>query len=44
MMIGTMIGARLLPRIKPKAARWSVIVLLFLTGGRYILKGFSIIG
>jgi len=44
MMIGTTLGARLLPFIKPKIARWIVIGLLLFTGVRYILIGFSIIG
>lgn len=44
MMIGTTIGARLLPHLNPKIARWIVIVLLLFTGIRYILKGFSILG
>jgi uncharacterized protein len=44
MMIGTNVGARILPHIKPKVARWIVIVLLLVTGMRYILKGFSILG
>ena len=40
MMIGATIGARLLPHLNPKIARWIVIMLLLLTGIRYILKGF----
>jgi uncharacterized protein len=44
MMIGTTIGARLLPYMKPRIARWVVIILLLFTGVRYILKGFSILG
>ena len=44
MMIGTTIGARLLPYLKPRIARWIVIALLLFTGVRYILKGFSIMG
>lgn len=44
MMIGTSLGARLLPHIKPKVTRWIVIVLLLATGLRYILKGFNILG
>jgi uncharacterized membrane protein YfcA len=43
MMIGTTLGARLLPYLKPRVARWIVIGLLLFTGIRYILKGFSII-
>ena len=44
MMIGTTIGARLLPYLKPRIARWIVIGLLLFTGVRYILIGFSILG
>ena len=44
MMIGTTLGARLLPYLKPRLARWFVIGLLLFTGVRYIIKGFSIIG
>ena len=44
MMIGTNLGARILPHIKPKVARWIVVTLLLVTGMRYILAGFSILG
>ncbi len=44
MMIGTNIGARILPHVNPKLARWIVIALLLVTGIRYIFKGFSILG
>ncbi|MBT3275158.1 MAG: sulfite exporter TauE/SafE family protein [Spirochaetales bacterium] len=42
MMIGTSIGAQLLPRIQPKYVKWMVIGILLLTGLRFILKGFGI--
>ncbi len=44
MMIGTTLGARLLPYLKPRIARWIVIGLLLFTGLRYILIGFGILG
>jgi uncharacterized membrane protein YfcA len=44
MMIGTTLGARMLPNLRPKFARWIVIGILLLTGIRYILKGFSLWG
>ncbi len=44
MMLGTTLGARLLPHLKPQIARWVVIGLLLFTGVRYILVGFRIIG
>ena len=44
MMIGTNIGARILPFMKPRLARWIVIGLLLVTGVRYILKGFHLMG
>lgn len=44
MMIGTTVGARLLPHLNPKIARLIVIALLLFTGIRYILKGFMILG
>lgn len=44
MMIGTTLGARLLPYLKPRIARWIVIGLLLFTGIRYILKGLLIFG
>ena len=44
MMIGTTIGAQLLPRIKPQIAKWVVICLLFFTGLQFVLKGFGVLG
>jgi len=42
MIIGTKIGALLLPRVKPSVVRWIVIVMLCLAGVRALLKGFGI--
>jgi uncharacterized membrane protein YfcA len=44
MMVGTTLGARLLPYLKPRIARWIVVGLLLFTGVRYILIGFGIVG
>jgi uncharacterized membrane protein YfcA len=44
MMVGTTLGARLLPYLKPRIARWIVVGLLLFTGVRYILIGFGVIG
>jgi uncharacterized membrane protein YfcA len=42
MMIGTNIGARLLPGMRPKFAKWIVIGILFITGLRYVLVGLGV--
>jgi uncharacterized membrane protein YfcA len=44
MMIGTNIGARLLPGMRPRFAKWIVIAILFVTGLRYVLVGLGITG
>ncbi|MEW6215400.1 MAG: sulfite exporter TauE/SafE family protein [Nitrospirota bacterium] len=41
-MLGSQIGVRILARAKPKAVKWMVIGLLFLSGIRALLKGFGI--
>ena len=41
MMIGTRIGARLLPRIQTRAVRWIVIVTLLAAGIRALVSGFT---
>jgi uncharacterized membrane protein YfcA len=40
MMIGTRIGARLLPRVRTRAVRWIVIALLIVAGARSVVAGF----
>lgn len=42
MMLGAFVGAKLLTKAKPSAIRYFVIVMLFLSGFRAILKGFGI--
>lgn len=41
-MLGSRIGVRILARAKPKAIKWMVIGLLFLSGVRALLKGLGI--
>ena len=41
MMIGTRIGARLLPHVKAQAVRWVVISILAVAGGRSVIAGFA---
>ncbi len=41
-MIGSLIGVRILARAKPKAIRYIVISVLFFAGVRAFLKGFGI--
>lgn len=43
MMIGTRVGARLLPKIKPDVVRWVVIGVLLLAGLRSLLDGIGIL-
>jgi len=40
MMIGTRIGAQILPRVKARAVRWMVIAILLASGVRSLLAGF----
>ncbi len=40
MMIGTRIGAQILPRVKAKVVRWLVIVILLVSGLRSLFAGF----
>jgi uncharacterized protein len=40
MMIGTRIGAQILPRVKAKAVRWMVIAILLVSGIRSLFAGF----
>jgi uncharacterized protein len=40
MMIGTRIGARLLPKIRTTAVRWIVIATLLAAGIRALVSGF----
>jgi uncharacterized membrane protein YfcA len=42
MMLGAFVGAKLLTRAKPAVIRYAVIVMLLLSGGRALLKGFGI--
>jgi hypothetical protein len=41
-MLGSRIGVRILARVKPKAVKWMVIGLLFLSGLKALLKGLGI--
>jgi uncharacterized membrane protein YfcA len=41
-MLGSRIGVKILARAKPKAIKWMVIGLLFLSGVRALLKGLEI--
>ncbi len=41
-MLGSRIGVKILARAKPKAIKWMVIALLFLSGVRALLKGLEI--
>ncbi len=41
-MLGSRIGVRILARVKPRAVKWIVIGLLFLSGLRALLKGLGI--
>jgi hypothetical protein len=41
-MIGSRIGVKILARVKPKAVKWIVIGLLFLSGLKALLKGLGI--
>ncbi len=41
-MLGSRIGVKILARAKPKAIKWMVIGLLFLSGVRALLKGLGI--
>lgn len=41
-MIGSRIGVKILVRVKPKAVKWIVITLLFLSGLKALLKGLGI--
>jgi uncharacterized membrane protein YfcA len=41
-MLGSRIGVRILATAKPKAIKWMVIGLLFLSGLRALLKGLGI--
>ncbi len=43
MMIGTRVGARVLPKIKPDAVRWIVIGVLLLAGLRSLLAGLGVL-
>lgn len=40
MMIGTRIGAQILPRVKARVVRWIVIAILLLSGVRSLFAGF----
>ena len=40
MMIGTRIGAQILPRVKAKVVRWIVIAILLVSGVRSLFAGF----
>lgn len=42
MMLGAFVGAKLLTKAKPTAIRYFVIVMLFLSGFRALLKGFGV--
>jgi hypothetical protein len=42
MMIGTRVGARLLPKVKPGFVRWVVITILLLAGLRSLLDGVGV--
>ncbi|MDI6800275.1 MAG: sulfite exporter TauE/SafE family protein [Actinomycetota bacterium] len=41
-MLGSRVGAKILVKTKPAAVRYIVIIMLFLTGTRTLLKGLSI--
>jgi uncharacterized membrane protein YfcA len=41
-MLGSQVGVRILARVRPKAVKWFVIGLLFLSGIRALLKGLGI--
>jgi hypothetical protein len=41
-MLGSRIGVKILARVKPKAVKWIVIGLLFLSGLKALLKGLGI--
>jgi len=41
-MLGSIVGVRLLTKTKPAAVRWIVIVMLLFSGGRALLKGLHI--
>lgn len=42
MMLGAFVGAKLLTKARPAVIRYAVIVMLLLSGGRALLKGFGI--
>jgi hypothetical protein len=41
-MLGSMVGVRILAKTKPKSIKWIVIVLLLFAGLRALLKGLGI--
>ncbi|MEK7238200.1 MAG: sulfite exporter TauE/SafE family protein [Nitrospirota bacterium] len=41
-MLGSIVGVKILARAKPKAIKWMVIVLLLFAGARALLKGIGI--
>jgi len=41
-MLGSIVGVRILARTKPKAIKWMVIGLLLFAGTRALLKGLEI--
>jgi uncharacterized membrane protein YfcA len=44
MMLGTRIGVKVLAKVKPKAVKWIVVIILLLAGMRALLKGLGIWG
>jgi uncharacterized membrane protein YfcA len=41
-MLGSLVGVKILARTKPKSIKWIVIVLLLFAGARALLKGLQI--
>jgi uncharacterized membrane protein YfcA len=41
-MLGSIVGVKILARTKPKSIKWIVIGLLLFAGARALLKGFGI--
>jgi uncharacterized membrane protein YfcA len=41
-MLGSIVGVRILAKTKPAAIRYIVLTLLIFAGGRSLLKGFGI--
>jgi uncharacterized membrane protein YfcA len=42
MTLGAWVGAKLLPRVRPRAVRWVVLAMLLAAGVRSLLKGLGI--